>query len=723
MPACATRNASDALDRALAGLISQQHADGAWEGEMVWSTMILSQYVMVHHIVRRTWDEETRKEIARHYAATRLADGSWGSHPVSAGSVFNTTLAYVALRLLGLGTDDPLVEPARRWLHAQPGGALAIPTWGKFWLALLGLYEYAGIHPCPPELYLLPKWLPFHPRQLYCHTRLIYLAMAYLYGSRFRASEQPPIEELRKELYEVPYENIDFVAHRHSVSATDLAARPHFLYRLTTRVLSLYELLPIAPLRRRALAHLAKRVLFEQRWTRYQALSPVNGLLNCLVLLASDSQHPDLEPSLAGLEAWKWEDEAEGIRYAGARAQSWDTSFAVQAILAAPHGATAVAPLRSAYRFLSGAQLTEEVPDFQREGRDPALGGWCFSDGRHRWPVSDCTAEALSALLSLLDVSGLGIDADERVSDERLRQAARFILQRQNRDGGFGTYERRRGGRLLELFNPSEMFLHCMTEGSYVECTAAALTALCHFRSVYPGVLQPEVDRAVERGVRFLRSAQRADGSFEGFWGIYFIYGTFHALRGLRAAGVPANDLALVRGARWLTSVQKSDGGWGEHHSSCLTCRYVEHPDSQAVMTSWAVLALLEVLGPEVEPVLRGVRWLRERQLPDGSWESRAVAGVFFGTAMLDYRLYRWYFPTWALARHATMMCGTRRNCCRWATCSTPMRCTLWPGRTSARRRRRCSRTSLPTWPGATPDTSRPGRTGCLTWRAAPSAS
>jgi hypothetical protein len=26
---------------------------------------------------------------------------------------------------------------------------------------------------------------------------------------------------------------------------------------------------------------------------------------------------------------------------------------------------------------------------------------------------------------------------------------------------------------------------------------------------------------------------------------------------------------------------------------------------------------------------------------------------VFFSTAMLDYRLYKDYFPTWALARYA----------------------------------------------------------------------
>jgi lanosterol synthase len=35
--------------------------------------------------------------------------------------------------------------------------------------------------------------------------------------------------------------------------------------------------------------------------------------------------------------------------------------------------------------------------------------------------------------------------------------------------------------------------------------------------------------------------------------------------------------------------------------------------------------------------------------LPDGDWPRDSVNGVFFGTAMLDYRLYNTYFPTWAL--------------------------------------------------------------------------
>ena len=108
-----------------------------------------------------------------------------------------------------------------RWLHAQPRGVLAIPSWGKFWLAVLDLYDYRGLNPLPPELYTLPRWLPLHPSRYYCHTRYIYLGLAYLYGRRFRADLGPLRDELRQELYGVPYENIDFAAHRHDVVADE----------------------------------------------------------------------------------------------------------------------------------------------------------------------------------------------------------------------------------------------------------------------------------------------------------------------------------------------------------------------------------------------------------------------------------------------------------------------------------------------------------------------
>ena len=646
----------DALDRASCHVLSLQRKNGCWEGEMVWCTMILSQYVIVQRVVGRSFDEATRSRIIHQYEVTRTNEGTWGLHPESRGYVFTTVLAYVALRLLGVGPDDPLIARARRWLHTQPGGVLAIPTWGKFWLAMIGLYGYEGVNPFPPEVYILPRWLPVHPSRYYCHTRYIYLAIAYLYGSRFRAMLGSIAAELRRELYGVSYETIDFSHHRHDLTSTDLYVRPSAGLRAVYDCLSAYERIHSVSLRRRALDFCFERILYEQRTSRYQGLSPVNGLLNCLAIFARDPGHSELAPSLQGVENWKWDDELDGIRYAGARSHTWDTAFAMQAMFAAPViSDRAVAALRKAYRFLNDTQLTAEIPDYRCEDRDPALGGWCFSDGEHRWPVSDCTAEALCAVLRANASPALNLAPGERIPDERLCWAAEFILSRQNDEGGFGTYERRRGSVFLESINPSEMYGSCMTERSYIECTGSALSALSHFRATYPKVLRERIDRAVERGVRFLRSCQRPDGSFVGFWGINFTYAIFHVVKGMRAAGIPSSDPSLTRAAAWLVGKQRQDGGWGEHYSSCLEDRYVEHPNSQVVMTSWALLALMEVIGPTAEPIVRGIAWLCAQQHPDGSWPQQAVNGVFFGTAMLDYRLYKSYFPTWALARYAAL--------------------------------------------------------------------
>lgn len=646
-----------ALAPAVQHLLSLQRKDGCWEGEVVWCTMILSQYVIVRHVVGRPIDEPARAAILRHYAATRTAEGGWPLHREGPAQVFTTTLAYVALRLAGAEADHELAAPARRWLHRQPGGVLGVPTWGKFWLALLGLYEDEGLSALPPELFVAPSWMPVHPRRWYCHTRCIYLGMAYLYGRQFVAGLGELGDALRRELYDQPYETIDFAAHRQHVSPVDLYAPPTRTRLALGRLVTAIDRAAPASLRRRALERSFEQILYEQRTSRHQAISPVNGLLNCLAIFAKDPQHPELQPSLDGLEAWRWHDEAAGTRYAGARSQTWDTAFAARALVASlrvvplPPDADSKDALRRAHRFLTSAQLVEELPDRQRHHRAGIRGGWCFSDGAHRWPVSDCTAEALAALLEIEAVPDL-VPEEERLPKERVRDAVAFMLARQNGDGGFGTYERARGPEWLDRLNPSEMFRGCMIDRSHVECTASVVEALAKLRAVSPELLTSAARDALSNAAAFLRLTQRPDGSYPGAWGINFTYAIFHVVKALRAAGVASSDPAIARAAAWLTRTQRADGGWGEQFSSCLTGEYVEHPESQAVMTSWAVLALAEASAAS-EAAARGAAWLQSHQRDDGSWPQEAVNGVFFGTAMLDYALYRAYFPLWALARAA----------------------------------------------------------------------
>jgi lanosterol synthase len=673
-----TREAAQgALSRAVRHLQGLQNPQGGWEAEMVWNTMILSQYIIVNRTVGRPIAPAAAARMIQHYRVTRTPQGGWGMHGECDNYVFFTALAYVSLRLLGVPPSDPLCADARAWLHRQRGGVLHIPTWGKLWLAFCGLYEYEGINPFPPELFLLPHWLPIAPTNFYCHTRYVYLGIAYLYGRRFRSNLGPIVEELRRELYEQPdakpYAELDFSQYRHRIAATDLYVAPSATLRFA------YDLLYAIEgrrglfgwLREGALGYCLERILYEQRMSRYQGISPVNGLLNCLALYSQSPHHPDLEPSLIGLEAWKWEDEWEGIRYCGARSNSWDTAFALQALNAAPASVLAQPAVQktllTGHAYLCSLQMQEELSHPEYEHRERIQGGFCFSDGQHRWPVSDCTAEALAALMETEERCGGAIE--QPLCRDRLQQAVRFLLSRQNADGGFGTYEPRRGHGFLEHVNPSEIYGSCMTERSYLECTSSALCGLAAVRAHAKGRLGPPLGQAAElaikRGVSRLFSAQLPDGSFPGFWGINFTYAIFHVIKALRAVGIPRVDTHLQRAAAWLISKQRKDGGWSESWKSCLEDRYIEHRESQVVMTSWALLALLELRNPAAFAtaddgcialsIERGIAFLCKQQLEDGGFPQQAQNGVFFGTAMLDYRMYKSYFPTWALARYSNI--------------------------------------------------------------------
>ncbi len=663
-----------AYQKALEQLGAVQRAKGAWAGEVVWNPMLPCQWVILNHVIGRPISAARSARIRKHLELHVKLDGGWGMHPDipargprseqgqapdSSGPadqdhawLFHTTLGYIALRLLGAQPNDPLASHALAWIHRH-GPVHRIPTWGRIWLALLGLHPWSEIQPLLPELWLLPDESPIHPRRLYNHMRLIYLGLSYAYGAQITAAPSPIVEDLRRELFPAGWRPADFRRFRDDIAPTDLYEPiGPALQHIFVGARWLAKAVP-ARLRRRALDRAWSHIEFEFRSTDWVCLSPVNGMLFCLAMWAKDPHHPDLDRALNGIEYWVWEDDVEGLRICGARSDIWDTSFAIQALCEGPDSAEAAAMVDRATAWLPSAQLRRDIPGGKAHYREPARGGWGFADENHPWPVSDCTAEALEALLHA-EARGWDHGAT-RLDLQRKLDAIEFILVRQNDDGGFGSYEARRGSMMLKRFNPAEMYGNCMLEYSYTECTASCVRGLARARAALgasmPGKLQAEVGQAIDRGVRFLLASQAGNGGWPGFWGVDYTYGTFFAVAGLLAAGLDREHVALRRALRFLLTRQRDDGGWGERSEAVMHGKESPGP-ARIVQTAWAVLAL-ELAGPERAKLAidRGVRYLIDRQLPTGGWPHDEAVGVFFNTAVLDYRLYKLVFPSWALAR------------------------------------------------------------------------
>src|SRR5579863_1456911 len=130
--------------------------------------------------------------------------------------------------------------------------------------------------------------------------------------------------------------------------------------------------------------------------------------------------------------------------------------------------------------------------------------------------------------------------------------AAELILSLQNKDGGWASYELTRAPRWIELLNPSEIFGNIMIDYSYTECTSACVQSLVKFREHYPEYRNSEIKRSIKRGIQFILSQQRDDGSWYGSWAVCFTYGTWFAIEALSAflkSGIDVKKSSVIKTA------------------------------------------------------------------------------------------------------------------------------------------------------------------------------
>ncbi|HMV65468.1 MAG TPA: terpene cyclase/mutase family protein [Myxococcota bacterium] len=632
----------DTITRSIEALTHLQAEDGCWRGDYSGPLFLPAMFVAARYATGTLDDPELVDGFVTYLHNVQNDDGGFGLGEQNPSTVFTTVLCYVTLRLLGQPADAPACARARAWFLAR-GGAIGSASWGKFTLCLLNLHDWEGIHPLPPETWLLPYAAPVHPARLWCHARQVYLPMAWLYGARASLPLDDTLRALRDELYTQPYDTIDWAGSRDVIAATDNYAPRSPALRKVDRAMAAFEAVCPRWLRRRALAEVLDHIRYEDDESDSICIGPVNKALNLLVWHFVEPGGERVRKHLVRLDDYVSTD-ALGTRMNGYNnSRFWDTAFCMQALLATGRPEADLA-LERAHAYVDAHQVATELPQRDRYYRQPRLGAWPFSDQPHGWPITDCTAEGLTVALAMRG------RVEGALGDDRLALAVERILERQNDDGGWGSYEKARGPEWLQRLNPSEIFGEIMIDASFTECTAACIHGLDQWRRRDGATPDPRVDRAIDRARDRLLAMQRPDGGWEGFWGVCFTYGTWFGIRGLRAAGLTADHPAIQRAADFLESIQLADGGWGETIDSCREHRPIPTPSSQPVMTAWAVLGLCEAGRGRAEATRRGVAALRDLQLDDGTWPQQGIAGVFNRTCSINYDSYRKYFPLWALA-------------------------------------------------------------------------
>jgi squalene-hopene/tetraprenyl-beta-curcumene cyclase len=618
-----------ALARARRRLLALQRADGHWCAELEGDTILESEYILTMYFLGRGGTEKVGKAAA-YLRSQQLPGGGWAHFPGGDAEVSTTVKAYFALKLTGDDADAEHMVRARQ-TAIDLGGLGACNSYTKLYLAIFGQFPWDRCPAVPPEMILLPEWMPFNVYTMSAWSRTIVVPLSMIWALRphCQVPEAAGLRELDMDS-----------GRRHRVSAS---TPREFLwatvFEAIDALLRWMERRELTPLRQAALAHCERWVL--ERLEKSDGLGAIfPPILNAILALRCrgyEMTHPALRGQLEALESLEIE-EADTLRLQPCKSPIWDTAQALYTLLEFDLPADDPAAV-SAARWLVDREVRREGDWRQRNPTCP-IGGWYFEYENEFYPDCDDTAEVLSALVRVRDPN----PAEARRLQEAVRRGRDWLLGMQNDNGGWAAFDRDCDMEVLTFIPFADH--NAMIDPSTVDVTGRVIEAL---RSCGVGSAHP----AIERAVGFVLREQEADGSWYGRWGANYIYGTWLALAGLEAAGLDRGHSAFERAADWLLSRQNEDGGWGE------SLRSYDEPEiwsgrgeSTAAQTAWALLGLLAA-GQEAHPAVeRGLNYLLDSQRPEGAWVDDLWTGTGFPQVFyLRYHYYSTYFPLLALSR------------------------------------------------------------------------
>jgi len=603
---------SDGIDSATAWLLRQQAVDGYWCGELEADTTLSSDYILYLHVLG---DRARVPKLAEHIRRHQLSDGGWNIYEGGPAELNATVKAYLALKLAGDSPDAP---------HMRTN------SFTRFYLAIVGAVGWDLVPATLPELLILPSWFVLNLYRMSSWTRTIVVPLTILYAVKPRSTHLPlaRVDEL---FLDPADKGITFRWDERLFCWRNV-------FLALDRVGRFYDRLPWKPFRRRALDE-ARRWMFEhlERSDGLGAIYP--AMMNSVFALLALGYSPD-DPvaareiaQLANLEI----EDADTLRVQPCVSPVWDTAIAMVALQEAGLPPDHRALVKAASWLLDRQIVGWGDCRINNPGVTPA--GWAFEFCNEFYPDLDDTAFVLIALKGVCY-------PDRARMDSAVEAALTWLAAMQNRDGGWGAFDRDNDCAILTQVPFADH--NAMIDPSSADVTARVLECFGYFGRTAD-------DPMVARGLAYLRREQTADGSWYGRWGVNYIYGTSGVLRAAEALAI-GSSAWCQRAVAWLRSVQNRDGGFGE------TCASYADPDrkgrgpSTPSQSAWAIIGLLSGENAADPAVVRAVEYLLDSQDAFGTWHEDATTGTGFPQVFyLKYHLYRHSFPVSALARYRAL--------------------------------------------------------------------
>jgi squalene-hopene/tetraprenyl-beta-curcumene cyclase len=632
--------AQEAVRKAQQHLLGLQKPEGYWVGELIVDSTLVSDVVAFMHWTGEV-DFNKQSRCVKHLFDRQLPDGGWNTYYKGPSELNATLKAYFALKLAGFLPDDPRMTKAHATI-VRLGGIPKANTYTKLFLAMFGQYPWQHLPIIPSEIILLPNWLYFNIYEMSSWSRAMVVPLSIL--NHFKPVRNLPPEKQLHELF--PY------GTEHSNLGLPFDKKPFTwknFFLAWNSVLKFLDTLPWKPFRRRALKK-AEAWILDRIGNGCDGLGAIFPSMMYTIMVLKTLGYGEDNPivrkavnDFLGLEV----DDAEHdeFRMQPCHSPIWDSAITAFALVES--GIPADHPqLQKAGEWILSREVKDFRGDWKHKNPTPVTSGWAFEFNNKYYPDVDDTYKVLLAL-------GAIEMPDEAVKKQTMQRALDWAVSFQCKNGGFAAFDKDVTKKWLQDVPFADH--NAILDPPCSDITSRALEV---FGRMGLSIKEPFIRRAI----RFVRETQLEDGSWEGRWGVNYIYGTWLVLRGLKAIGVDMCQDWILRGMNWIESCQNGDGGWGE------TCGTYDNPkikgqgESTPSQTAWALMGIIAASDHLRPSTLRGVEYLARTQNPDGSWTEDHITGTGFPKVFyLKYDMYRNNWPLLALADFQALAARDRR--------------------------------------------------------------